>query len=218
MEEVKDISRAEELNKRGIIFIESKQEEEALKYFNKAIEEDGNYIEPYYNKAKVYTVSEKFDEAIECYDAILKKDSKQGKACFEKANVLFFNKNDIKSAFELYNKAIFLGIRNETIYYYLGLCSEASGDMEEGLKWVERAIGINDTRIDFSLKKAGILTSLGRYNEAEKAYDKVLMLDADNDEGTQYWRTAVLGELMIVVYFPVRGTSEAGDEGDEQVD
>jgi len=194
MEQIKDINRAEELNKRGIIFIESKQEEEALKYFNKANEEDGNYLEPYYNKAMVYTVSEKFDEAIECYDAILKKDPKQGTACFEKANVLFFNKNDINLAIKLYNRAIFLKTRNETIYYYLGLCLEASGDKEEGLKWIERAIGINDTRTDFLLKKAGILTSLGKYNDAIKTYDKVLMMNADNDEA-YHFKSIILGEL-----------------------
>lgn len=193
MEKTKEITRAEELNKRGIVFIGSQQEEEGLKYFNKSIEEDNNYLEPYYNKAIVYTASEKFDKAIECYDIILKKDSKQGEAYFEKANVLFFNKNDIKAAVELYNKAIFLGIRNETIYYYLGLCAQTSGDMEDGLKWVERAIRINDKRADLLLKKAEILIALTRYIEAEKTYDKVLMLEADNEEA-YHFKSIILGE------------------------
>jgi len=107
--------------------------------------------------------------------------------------VLFLNKNDVKATQELYNKAIFLGIRNETIYYYLGLCSESTGDMEDGLKWVERAIRINGKRTDFLLKKAEILIPLGRYDEAENSYNKVLMPEADNEEA-YHFKSIILGE------------------------
>lgn len=191
MENIKEITRAQELNKRGIIFIKTQQGDVALKYFNKAIDENAEYLDSYYNKAIVYKASEKFDEAIKCYDIILGKDTRQGDACFEKANILFFNKNDVKNAIELYNKAIFLGVKNETIYFYLGLCSEALGSREDALTWIDRAMRINEKRTDYILEKAKLLIELGRYLEAEKSYDKVLMLEADN-EAAYHFKSIIL--------------------------
>lgn len=114
------------------------------------------------------------------------KDNNQGEECFEEANVLFFNKNEIKAASQLYNKAISLGKRDETIYYNLGLCLEACGNMEDALRWIERAITINENRTDFLLKKAEILTSLGKYNESIIAYDMVLIKDGSNVEAYHF--------------------------------
>jgi tetratricopeptide (TPR) repeat protein len=94
MTNTKEISRAEELNNRGIFFIKTEQEQEALKYFNRAIEDNSDYLNSYFNKAIVFKTLQKFDEAIECYNIILRKEPKQGQAYFEKANVLFFYKND----------------------------------------------------------------------------------------------------------------------------
>jgi tetratricopeptide (TPR) repeat protein len=186
MENIKEITRAQELNKRGIIFIETQQREDALKYFNKAIDEDADYLGSYYNKAIVYKALEKYDEAIKCYDLILKKDMRQGDAYFQKANVLFFNKNDVRNAIELYNKAIFLGVKNETIYFCLGLCSEALGSKEDALRWIDRAIRINEKRTDYILEKGKLLIEVGRYPEAEKSFDKILMLEADNEEAYHF--------------------------------
>ena len=127
-----------------------------------------------------------FDDTIECYDDILKKYIKQGEAYFEQANLLYFDKNEIKAAIVLYNKAISLGTRNENIYYNLGMCLEASGDMEQALKWIERAIHINQQRIDFLLKKASILTLLNKLNGAKETYDMVLTMDFKNEEAYHF--------------------------------
>ena len=188
----KEISRVEELNNRGIFFIKTKQEQEALKYFNRAIENNSDYLNSYFNKAIVFKTLQKFDEAIECYNIILRKEPKQGQAYFEKANVLFFNKNDVKTAAKLYNKAVFLGVKNPEIYFCLGLCSEAIGSRIDELRWIERAIRVDDKRTDFILKEAETLVALGRYSDAIKSYDKVLMLDADN-ESAYHYKIKILG-------------------------
>lgn len=188
----KEISSAEEFNKKGIIFIGTEQEKDALKYFNKAIDSDPDYLDSYFNKAKVFKALHKFDEEIECYDIILKKDPRQGQACFEKANALFFNKNDVKAATQLYNKAVFLGVKNSVIYFCLGLCSEAIGSRTDELRWIERAIRMDNNRTDFILKQAETLVALGRYSDAIKSYDKVLMLDADN-EAAYHYKIKLLG-------------------------
>ena len=121
MVNTKEISRVEQLNNRGIFFVKTQQEKEALKYFNRAIDDNSDYLGSYFNKAIVFKALQKFEEAIGCYDIILRKDPRQGQAYFEKANILFFNKNDVKTAVELYNKAVFLGVKNPEIYFCIGL-------------------------------------------------------------------------------------------------
>ena len=186
-------AKAEELNSMGLTFIQSAQEAEALKYFNRAIEQDGDYLEPYYNKAMVYQIAGKYEEALECYNLLLQKDSRQGEACYQKANLMLFYKEDVKEAIELYNKAIFFGEKTEEAYFNLGLCMEVSGMGEEALKWVNRAINRNAKKPDYHLKKAGILTGLKRYNEAIAAYDQVLMLRADSEEA-HHFKAILLAE------------------------
>lgn len=184
----------EELNRMGLAFVKSKQVAEALKYFNKAIDADPEYLVPYYNKAMVLSMSDKPDEAIACYDLILGKDASQGEACYQKANLLFFYLENGKDAVELYNKAIYLGYKNADVYFHLGLCMEASGMTEEALKWVERAFLTDRKNAGTILKKAELLTTLKRFFEAIECYNQVLLLESDNEKAFHF-KAILLAEV-----------------------
>lgn len=192
--ESEEISRAQELNNRGLIFIERNQGEEALKYFNKAIEEDGNFKDAYLNKADLCLAMDKPDEAMNCYNKLIMKYPSEKAAYFGKGNILFFFKDNIKGAVELYNKAIYLGEKSEGVYCNLGLCMEALGELEEAIKWFDRAIIANNQNTRIMNKKASVLVKLKKFNEAIECYDKVLKIEVDNEEA-YHFKAVLLGEI-----------------------
>ncbi|URZ03940.1 tetratricopeptide repeat protein [Clostridium felsineum] len=192
--EHQEISRSQELNNRGLIFIERNQGEEALKYFNKAIEEDENFKEAYLNKADLCLAMNKINEAMNCYNKLILKYPNEKTAYFGKGNILFFYKDNIKGAIELYNKAIYLGEKNEGVYCNLGLCMEALGELEEAIKWFDRAIIANSQNTRIMNKRAALLVKLRRFDEAIECYDKVLKIEVDNEEA-YHFKAVLLGEL-----------------------
>jgi tetratricopeptide (TPR) repeat protein len=194
MSEEKTSSKAEELNKRGLIFVQTEQSEEALKYFNRAIEADRNFMDAYYNKAVVHLALDQVDDAIKAIDSILIKNGNDGEAYFEKGNILFYYKNDIKTAVELYNKAMYLGVKNERSYYSMALCMEASSENEEAIKWLDRAIILDNKNVQVISKKAEILAYMLKYNEAINCYDSILKIQVDNEEA-YHFKTVLLSQI-----------------------
>ena len=192
--EEKNISKAQELNIKGVYFIESGKYEEALKYFQRAIEEDKGYLESYYNKATIYLLTKDFDKALEIYNEILQIDIMQSEACYQKGNILFFIKQDVEEAVKIYNKAIYLGEKNENLFYNLAQSYQAMGNKEQAIKWINRAISINPDKVEFYNKKADMLTSYNKYEEAIENYNLALIREVNNEEANHF-KAILMGQV-----------------------
>lgn len=186
--------KAEEYNNKGIHFIQTSQIDQALKYFEKSIEEDKFYTDPYYNKAIAHLTMEDFDNALKCYNNILEIDPLQGEAYYQKANILFFIKDDLDEALNLYNKAIFLGVKNSNLFNNLSLCQQKKGNLEQAIMWNERALRIEPEKVDFLNKRAELFIKSSKLREALDIYNSILMIDVSNEEANHF-KAVILGEM-----------------------
>ncbi len=175
-----EVSRSKEMNSMGMGLANIDKNCNAIKYFEKSIESDTDYFEPYYNKVKSLIACDDIAEAIDYLNEIINKDNNQKYAYYLKANILFFHFNNPKEAIENYNKGIFLGERNENIYTNLGRCLFSIGQNEQALNWIEKAEKFNQNRLDILFAKGEILTSLEKYEDAINIYDKILVQQVDN--------------------------------------
>jgi tetratricopeptide (TPR) repeat protein len=194
MEKALENTKAEELNKMGLYFIEKERYNDALKYFNMVLEENAECIDAYYNKAMVYVLLGEADKALEYYDLIISKKPIEGEAVFQKANVTFFMKKDIEEAIRLYNKAIYLGVNKENLYYNLSLCYDMTRNFNQALIWIDKVINIKGESVEAYNKKANILQKMGEFSSAIENYNKTLMIEVNNEEANHF-KSLILGEM-----------------------
>lgn len=98
------VKDAKYYNNKGVDFDKSKKYEEALKYYDKAININPEYANAYYNKGLVYLYDQgKYEEAIKCFDKVIQLRPKDTEACFNKMYSLFHLKK-YKEAIKWYGK------------------------------------------------------------------------------------------------------------------
>jgi len=66
--EVSSETKAEEFNSKGLELYKKQKYDEAIKYYDKAIEADRTFPQPWNNKGIVYYNQDRLEEAIKCYD------------------------------------------------------------------------------------------------------------------------------------------------------
>lgn len=189
-----EISKAEELNKIGLYFIEKEKYDEALKYFNLAVNEDENYLDAHYNIALSHLIMEDFEKSTQYYNVIIEKYPMEGYAYFQRGNLYYHVDNNLEEAVKMYNKAMFLGEKDVNLFYNLGQCFTDMGNYDQAISWIERAIRLEDSRTDLYNKKASALIELGKFEEALDSYNKALMIEFDNEEANHF-KAIVLGEI-----------------------
>lgn len=184
---------AQEYNQQGMILYSRDKYNEAKSYFEKAIEEDPRFIDPYINMAQIYIVTDEFEAAEKWLNKALLLDKKCAIAYFHLGNIaLLLNKSE--DARTHYAKAMSLGYDNIQIYINLAMDAEDRGDIETALSYYNRAIAINKFNAIAKARKAQILIALKRFPEALKVCDNLIELNPDIFEGYHY-KFAVLCDM-----------------------
>lgn len=87
-----------------------------------------------------------------------------------------------REAAEAYKKAFELGPGDAQTAVLVGLNCLRSGDPEGALPWLDKASGLDSTRVDAIISRIDALTRLGRHDQAETAYYLAQELEPDNAE------------------------------------
>ena len=103
-------------------------EEEAIKYYKRAIELDEEIADVFYNLANAQYLLKDVDEAIKNYKKALDLNPKKVE-CFYNIGNSYCNKNDYQQAIQFYLKAIGLDPLHDPAFYNLGYAYHRTGQL-----------------------------------------------------------------------------------------
>ena len=181
---------------QGTMLESQEQYEEALEYYNKALEIDPMNHDAYISKGVALANLERLEEAENQFQNALKVNRNSGLAYFHLGNVALLSE-EFALGFENYNKAISNGFDDSQIYYNLGLLHEENGETDLALRNYTKAIGKDPLRPEIRLRKAQLQIYLESYQEAMQPLDEMILINPDVFEGynVKFMLLIQLGQL-----------------------
>ena len=167
---------------QGAMLETQEKYEEALEYYNKALELDVMNHDAYISKGVALANLENFEEAQKQFENALKINRTSGLAYFHLGNIALL-KEEMALGFENYNKAISNGFDDAQIYYNIGLLHEENGEADLALRNYSKAISKNALRPEIRLRKVQLQIFLEQYNEALQSLDEMILTNPDVFEG-----------------------------------
>ena len=123
---------------KGKELLESKNYDEAISSFSKAIE-TGQSPQSYYYRGRIYFIKEKFQDAADDFSSYLKSFPTDGNA-YNDCGSAKLKLNDLDGALENYTKAASLNPSIDFIFDNLGTIKKLKGDTAGALKAFSKAI------------------------------------------------------------------------------
>ena len=118
----------------------------------------------------------KREEALACYDAALKLDSKSARAWFNKG-VTLFGSGRLNDAMACYQRALQLDPNSEQSWSNLGVALKSCGKIDEAIVCYDRALKHNPRYPQAWVNKGVALRARGEVDQAMSCYDKALKLN-----------------------------------------
>ena len=112
--------------------------EEAIKYYNKAIENNKNYISAYYNIAEIYKKQKDFDKAKEYYEKTIQISPDYIYPYYQIGN-LYFDKKEYDIAIDWYKKALEIEPNEELVNYYIGIAYKEQKNLKSAIEHLKLA-------------------------------------------------------------------------------
>ncbi|NHE55670.1 tetratricopeptide repeat protein [Cyclobacterium plantarum] len=191
---------AEDLFDAGVAALERQEYQQAIEYFDRVVQKEGDYPDAYNARGVAFFELEKWDEAIASFSKSIALDSTNYKPYFNRGNALM-EKEAFKEALYDYNMANGLDFNQPDIYYNRGLALLGLEMYDDALVDFDMALKGNpeDTRVLFNKSKALLgnndpLTAIATLNE-------VVRLDQRN--ASAYY-------LLGVTEMSALGNKEAG--------
>jgi tetratricopeptide (TPR) repeat protein len=120
-------SEAEKLNVQGNDLGRQGKYEEAIKKYDKAIQNDPAYSEPYYNRGKAKLNLKDYKGAIVDFNSAINLDPKNSDI-YNNRGIAKKKIKDLKGAIEDYNKSLTLDKTNYRVYLNRGIAKFENGD------------------------------------------------------------------------------------------
>ena len=153
--------------------------EDALAPLEKALRR-GESVEPIHaaafaNLGAAYTQSRRWDDAAEAYDAATRIDPQNADA-FLNLGFALVQKKAWQEAAAAYERTVELDPSLSSAYLQLGEIAHARGRCEAAVDWLQRGLAVLDGagRLDAMERMARCYTELGRPDDAEQVFRKVL--------------------------------------------
>ena len=143
----------------GVLFLQNKKYEDAIKVFQKAISLNPKDVNTYHNLGIAWTQLNNIDEAIACYSKAEKLDSKNSLTYYN-YGVLCSKKLEYKKARDKSNKAIKLNSNVSKYYYNLAEYLTKLGEYEKAINNYKKIITIdpNHLRAKYNLSRLQLAT------------------------------------------------------------
>jgi tetratricopeptide (TPR) repeat protein len=167
--------------------------QEAIIWYDKAIQIDANNVDAWNNKGVVLDNLGKYTEAIECYDKAIEIDPNDALAWYNKG-ITLDNLGKYTEAIEWYDKAIEIDPNYASAWYNKGITLNKLGRHNEAIECYDNAIGINPNDASAWGNKGAALYNLGRYKEAIGCCDEAIEIDP-NYASAWYNKGVILDKL-----------------------
>jgi len=160
---------------RGIYMYMMGKYEEAIKYYNRALEIDPEHTRIINSKGDSLYLLQKYEEALECYNRALETDPAHIDSWGDKGTALTALKK-YDGAINCFNRALEINPRDPGTWYKKGDSLSLQNKYEEALKCYDRAIDFDlkpiSDKAEAWYKKGNIFAKQEKYEEALKCYDR----------------------------------------------
>jgi len=158
--------------------------DEAMEWYNKAIEVQPENKAAWSSKALMLAELERFDEAIKCFDEALKIDDMDRTLWYGKA-ISLSRMGMYDEAIKAYDRVLGISPNHEKAWIGKGLALAELGRWSEALDYANKGIEIHPDFVNAWFLKAIALESFSRYDEAIECYEKMLELDPNNNDAIE---------------------------------
>ncbi len=112
--------------------------DEAMTYYNRALENNKNYISAYYNIAEIYKAKRDFDNAEKSYQKAIDISPDYIYPYYQIGN-LYFDKEEYDTAIDWYKKALEIEPNEEIVNYYIGIAYKKQNKLKEAIEHLKLA-------------------------------------------------------------------------------
>jgi|GEM_PF-5785396 len=148
---------------------------------NKILELDKSDSVAWNNKGVVYSIMEKYNEAIKCYEEAIKLNPYYAGAWNNKGNV-YDEMKEYNKALECYNKALEIDPYDAGAWNNKGNVYDEMKEYNKALECYEEAIKLNPYDAKAWNNKGIVYSIMEKYDEASKCFMKALSLFIINQE------------------------------------
>lgn len=164
------------------LLLSAEKYEDAIKYFEKAENDEPNHVEVYVGKGIALVNMDKVDDAEKTFKKALYVDKKCGEVYFHLACICGL-KGDLTQAITYIDMAKANGYENAQLYFTLGMMFEEQDNVNMALRNYNKALMLEPVRADIQLQKCQLLINSNRREEALEGLDSMILNCPDYFEG-----------------------------------
>ncbi len=176
------------LNSLGAEYMLRRDYDRAIKYFNKAINEDVNNHKGYYNRGLLYAQTGKFNEALTDFNKAIDL-KKYPKAYVARANVYYMIK-DFPKAISDAETVLKLDENNVKANFVLANCYDDLNQLDKALGYYNKVLSMNANDPSFYLRRAIVYGKLKNYTAALQDLNESTNINANYAEA-YFWKGVV---------------------------
>jgi len=153
-----------------------KKYEDALKFYNEALEIDPHHMKSLFNKAVVLQMLGRVGEALNCYDFALEVNPGDAEI-WGNRGIALRSLGRVEEAIESYNKGLDINPGDAALWSNKGIALRSMGRVKEAIESYDRALELNPKDAGVWSNKGVVLGSMGLLKEAIECYDRALGID-----------------------------------------
>jgi tetratricopeptide (TPR) repeat protein len=186
-----DTDTIDQLIQKGIEARNSHDPQDAIQYFDQALERDPNNLRALNGKGSALFEIGNTTEAIQYFDKVLSIDPNNLNALDNKAAISIITR-DFDQAAEYLNKAEKIDSNNTNTLNLQATLAGNNGKYYEAISYADRVLAQDPNNIDALNNKGAALLNIGNYTKAIEEFDMVLSNDPLNVNAMNNKATALL--------------------------
>ncbi len=185
-----EILNAEEYVRRGLEAQRQGDYEQAIQYYDKAINQKPHFANAYNNRGVAYGSKGDFDHEIQDYTKAIELNPNYAKAYYNRG-VAYKDKGDFDQAIQDFNEAIKLNPNYAYAYNNRGVAYGNKDDLDKAIQDFTKAIDLNPQLAGAYYNRGVIFGNKGDFERAIQNYTKAIELspnyvEAYNNRGNAY--------------------------------
>lgn len=176
------------LNSLGAEYMLNRNYDQAIRYFNKAVNEDANNHKGYYNRGLLYAQNGKFNEALADFNkAIALKQ--YPKAYVARANVHYMLK-DFPKAMGDAETVLKTEPNNVKANFVIANCYDDLNQLDKAMVYYNKVIALNNSDPSFYLRRAIVYGKLKQFDQCLRDLDASTAINVNYGEA-YFWKGVV---------------------------
>lgn len=202
-------SKAYSYNLHGNLLILQEKREEALSYYEKAINTYGDIVDPYLSLGNYYTINKKPEKAVEYFTRAIEVDSTVARV-YPWLGQAYLDMEEFEKAINVLEKAKKITDNDPKILYNLALSYFKIGNADRAIENGEIIIGMNTVDPVIRSKTYDLIAQIRienkEYNEAIDLLETAVMENPNNCEAYH---------LLAIAYLKINNKTKSSEYADK---